>query len=277
VSLAGVCGQSHRTPGTVVRPGTMPQDVLGNGKSGMTEQQAATGLTGTAVTHLVVVIPARNEEHRLPRCLRAVQHAAHQIRTPDPLAVRVIVVADRCTDRTTQIATEHSWVDVVLSGRGRVGSARSQGVDHAVARCGGPSPAVWIASTDADSVVPADWLLTQLQCAAAGADLVLGTVRPDPTELPPQVLRTWLQRHDLTDGHPHIHGANLGVRADMYDQVGGFADVDVHEDVLLAAAVRRAGGRVISTAASPVLTSGRVTGRTPAGMAGYLNLLTGAG
>jgi hypothetical protein len=44
--------------------------------------------------------------------------------------------------------------------------------------------------------------------------------------------------------------------------------------VLLSAAVRRAGGRVLSTGSSPVLTSGRTTGRAPSGMASYLRELS---
>src|SRR6478609_7131631 len=116
-----------------------------------------------------------------------------------------------------------------MAGRGGRGERPRPGGD-------GPRPGVWIGSTDADSAVPPDWLLTQLRYADEGVDLVLGTVRPDPAELPDPVVRRWLNRHDLADGHPHVHAANLGVRADIYRAVGGFAGVDVHEDVFLAAA-----------------------------------------
>jgi len=47
----------------------------------------------------------------------------------------------------------------------------------------------------------------------------------------------------------------------------------VHEDVLLASAVRQIGGRVFSTGSSPVLTSSRMSGRAPDGMARYLGAL----
>jgi hypothetical protein len=101
----------------------------------------------------------------------------------------------------------------------------------------------------------------------------LGTVRPDPQELAAGLLAAWRLRHLIADGHPHVHGANLGVRGDSYLAAGGFPDVATHEDVLLSAAVRRAGRVVLSTGSSPVLTSGRTTGRAPDGMATYLREL----
>jgi hypothetical protein len=132
---------------------------------------------------------------------------------------------------------------------------------------------VWISNTDADSAVPADWLSAQLLHARSGVELLLGTVRPDPQELAAGLLAAWRLRHLIADGHPHVHGANLGVRGDTYLAAGGFPDVATQEDVLLSAAVRRSGGRVLSTGSSPVLTSGRTIGRAPGGMASYLREL----
>ena len=59
-----------------------------------------------------------------------------------------------------------------------------------------------------------------------------------------------------------------------YLRVGGFPPVPAHEDRLLVEAVRRAGGRVVSTGSSPVLTSGRLVGRAPEGFAQHLRELT---
>ena len=50
-----------------------------------------------------ILIPARNEEQCLPGCLASVQAAAG----PFPDQVEVIVAANRCTDRTEEIAREH--------------------------------------------------------------------------------------------------------------------------------------------------------------------------
>lgn len=240
---------------------------------------------GPAIELVAVVVPARDEAERVDRCLAAVT-AAHEALRRSPagrdLLVRVVVVADACTDGT--VARVAEWPDVIaaVSDRGRVGSARAAGVTVALAAPGGPfrgSPVaperVWIANTDADSAVPTDWLITQLDAARRGAAMVLGTVRPDPAELSGPIERRWYSRHRLSDGHGHVHGANLGVRADWYRAVGGFPPVACGEDAALAAAVVAAGGRVERTGASPVLTSARTAGRAPGGLAAYLRSLSG--
>ena len=222
---------------------------------------------------IAVVVPARDEQERLPRCLAGLDSARHhlQVCQVDPPVVRVVVVLDRCRDGTGQIAANWPGVEVLACAAGRVGAARAAGIAMVLQ---GTDPAtVWIACTDADSLVPVNWLVTQLRAAESGAHVLLGTVRPDPAELPGPVLRRWVAAHDLTDGHRHIHGANLGIRGDVYIRVGGFPAVAAHEDALLVERVRAAGGRIVGTAASPVLTSARVIGRAPTGMATYLQQL----
>lgn len=225
-----------------------------------------------------VVVPARNEELRLPRCLQALQVSVHRLGTVDPAGprVRVIVVCDDSTDGTQRIAGDWPGVEVVTSAVGRVGAARGAGIRHLLGTesLAGTSPEnLWIACTDADSAVPHEWLHTQVQHARSGVELLLGTVRPDPQELSAGVLAAYRLRRWTADGHPHIHGANLGIRSDTYLAAGGFADVACHEDVRLSAAVRTIGAVVVSTGASPVLTSARRHGRAPDGMAHYLREL----
>lgn len=130
---------------------------------------------------------------------------------------------------------------------------------------------LWVACTDGDSVVPRLWLVTHLQHAAAGVDLLLGMVTPDEQDLSTGALHTWQSRHPAREGHDHIFGANLGVRADTYLRAGGFASVGTGEDHLLAQSVRRAGGLIVATAISPVMTSARQVGRAPEGFAHYLH------
>ena len=227
---------------------------------------------------IVVVVPARNEEHRLRACLTALRSSIRHLRrqvaaTPD---VRVVLVLDRCTDRSAAVAAAWSGLDVIVTEHGRVGAARATGVRHALANISVPPENVWIANTDADSTAPTGWLLTHLRHAADGVDLLLGTVQPDTSGLPEELLQAWQDRHELVDGHRHVHGANLGVRADSYLRAGGFPDVAVHEDVMLVDIIRQSGARVVSTRASPVTTSARLSGRTPGGMAGYLRELIAA-
>jgi hypothetical protein len=109
--------------------------------------------------------------------------------------------------------------------------------------------------------------------ARRGADLVLGTVLPGP-DLLPAIRAEWLARHHLRDGHPHVHGANLGIRGDAYLALGGWRPLATGEDADLAGRAARAGYlRITRTASIPVITSVRSAGRTPGGFPGYLRAM----
>ena len=205
----------------------------------------------------IVVIPARNEAGLIARCLESVQHA----RVPGS---SVIVVADSCTDNTAAIARGFHGIDVIELNAANVGEARRAGIDH------GLEGADWIATTDADSVVPANWISDQLRLARTGSDVVVGTVRPDAAYLTPQQLRAWSARHNPARPNGHVHGANLGIRASAYLEVGGFRPLVEHEDVDLVERLRASGKIITPANSSEVLTSGRSFGRTPGGYARYL-------
>lgn len=216
---------------------------------------------------VTVVVPARNEECRIGRCLDALQAA----RRACPVPSRVVVVLDSCADGTAAIASR-SDVDLLAVGFCNVGKARGAGARLALRRSTTDPERLWLASTDADSWVQPDWLAFMVEAADAGADLVLGTVRPDSPD--PMLTRAWSAAHHLGDGHRHVHGANLGVRASTYTDAGGYPPADSAEDVGLAARIKRRGEAVVlSTAAVPVGTSGRLIGRAPGGLATYLSAL----
>ena len=60
-----------------------------------------------------VLIPARNEEKFLPQCLESIKAAA----MPYPDQVEIIVVLNRCTDRTEEIAAKYGAKAVQEDGR----------------------------------------------------------------------------------------------------------------------------------------------------------------
>jgi hypothetical protein len=109
--------------------------------------------------------------------------------------------------------------------------------------------------------------------ARRDAHVVLGTVLPGPG-LPAGMRAAWRSRHHLREGHPHIHGANFGIRADAYMALGGWPPLARGEDVDLARRAASAGHlRVSRTASIPVITSSRTAGRAPGGFARYLSSL----
>ncbi|WP_265522868.1 glycosyltransferase [Oerskovia flava] len=222
-----------------------------------------------------VVVPVHDEEELLPRCLTALDVAVRTARAADPgLVVEVVLVLDACTDRSAQIVSDAGFATLPVTVDARtVGVARATGVRAALARLAarGVEPGgVWVASTDADSAVPPHWLTHQLDLAREGADVVVGTVRPDPADLTPRQRAAWAATHTLGVANGHVHGANLGMRADVYLDAGGYPPVPEHEDVELVAATRRRGARLVATDGCWVLTSGRSIGRTPGGYARHL-------
>ena len=224
---------------------------------------------------VAVVVPARDEEALLPACLDSVATAVAAVRAAHPdVRSHVVVVLDACRDGSAEVVAGRDGVAALSTDAGCVGVARSRGVDAAAAwsRAIG-SRSLWVASTDADSVVPPHWLTAQLTRAADGLELVVGTVVPRPGDLSPAALSAWHQRHTTADGHDHVHGANLGFTLDAYRSVGGFPPLPTHEDVRLVTAMRRAGVPTVATGGVPVVTSGRRTGRAPGGFAHYLDEL----
>lgn len=237
------------------------------------EPERFSGTAATAghrIDDLLVAIPARDEAANLPAALAAIDLARAALAAWDPHPPRVVVAvaADSCTDATADLARDAGAI-VVETFVGKVGAARSTAVAAGLAAAGTPS-ACWIACTDADSLVHVDWLRVHLAAARGGAHLLLGSVRPSALDLTPHQLARWHRLNPQAEAHPYVHGANLGVRADAYLRVGGFAEVGEHEDVALVDALRATAAVVVTTDRAPVTTSGRIHGRTPGGFAAYL-------
>lgn len=247
------------------------------------------------IRRVAVVIPACDEEERVGRCLASVAAAImklHVFAAPEAtddsapplgaegMTVTVVLAADACTDRTVEVARQ-AWAEAglppgramleVLEGRWRsAGGARAAAAGHAVGV--EPRPE-WLASTDADTAVPPNWLEYQLDRAAEGVDAVLGTVEPDPQECPEPVYRLWQREHTLAEGHPHIHAANMGVRVSAYERAGGFPAVECSEDEALVGSLRELGARIEATDRIRAITSGRLEGRAELGFAHHLQSL----
>lgn len=222
-----------------------------------------------AISLVAVVIPVHDEEELLAGCLDSVRRAARTARSRVE-GIRVQVVLDACTDRSARIAARHRMPTVSVAAR-RVGVARAAGV-RTILRNVGPVPLtrVWTAHTDGDSVVPPNWITHQLDLADAGAHAMVGTVQPDFADLSPAQIEVWLATHTPGVANGHVHGANLGVRADWLVRVGGFDDAAEHEDVRLVARLRASEATIVASDDACVLTSGRQQGRTPGGYARHL-------
>lgn len=97
------------------------------------------------------VIPAYNEEQRLPQCLAALKRELERTEC----AAEVIVVNNASTDRTGELARGYTWIRVVDEPRKGLVRARHAGL---VASTG-----ELIANVDADTLLPEGWLATVLK------------------------------------------------------------------------------------------------------------------
>lgn len=219
---------------------------------------------------VAVIIPARNEEAALPAALASVEAAARAVDLP----VTTVVACDSCSDRTAEVARA-AGAHVVQTTSGCAGGARSAAVAASLALLPDvPQDKVWVASTDADSLVGVDWLTTHLSAAERGWDAYAGEILvPDWSGWHDAVSIAYERRYRRPGRRPPVHGANLGVRLDAYLAVGGFPAFGSGEDQMLVERLTFAGYGVLSSSVAPVHTSARRVARALGGFSGYLQAL----
>ncbi|MDQ2726638.1 MAG: glycosyltransferase family 2 protein [Actinomycetota bacterium] len=223
-----------------------------------------------------VVVPAKNEARLVVDCIEALAAAAASVAVPVALAL----VFDDCTDATPDLAAGAAarlGLDLRMTEirASSVGAARRRGMAETVAALG--VAGTWLATTDADSVVPPHWLTRQLRHAQAGASVVAGTVGVEDWSERTAAVRRMAEGAYRGLERRHVHGANLGLRAESYMEVGGFIPVERDEDIALMAALARAGNHIVWADDLAVTTSSRRVARVPAGFATYLDGLEGPG
>jgi glycosyltransferase involved in cell wall biosynthesis len=223
----------------------------------------------TTFERAVVVIPAHNESVDLPNSLKAVVAAAACSSMP----VLTVVVLDACDDSSVDLAgrfgSDVHFIEVDVR---NVGASRAAGFTYARSSsdCTDESR-TWYATTDADSRIDPDWLIRQTE---SGADMVLGVVRiANWRHLPAAAVRRYLNAYRSKrrpDGHGHVHGANMGFRAEAYWRVGGFAALSTGEDVDLVRRFEAHGFLIDRNERLSVTTSARQKGKAPRGFAAHL-------
>lgn len=219
---------------------------------------------------LGVVVPARDEAHGLAACLASLDTSARVAQLP----LEIVVVLDSCRDESGSVveATSRalpSRVKVVEIEARSVGTARRVGMQSLFDVLGCQDD--WVATTDADSTVPAHWFQRQLSYRAAGAGLVVGGVGIASTGGRGSLGARWERQYARKSRH--VHGANLSFQRQAYERCGGFVDAPYDEDVALVRAFEQAGERVVWAADLHVVTSARLVGRAPHGFASALSQL----
>lgn len=237
-----------------------------------------------------VVVPVHDEELLVGAALAALGSAfAHPALAG--VACRTAIVLDACDDDSRAIVGE--WRNSLRSGtRARVaetleppivvecdaasvGLARRVGFAALLASWPELDPGrIWLATTDADSEVPPDWLALQLARHEEGVDIWTGSVTVlDWSHRSVATSEEWCRRYEA-EATP-THGTSMGVNAAVYLAAGGFDAVPTGEDQALHRAVLATGGAARHDRTVPVVTSARRHARAPFGFAHALNSLEG--
>jgi glycosyltransferase involved in cell wall biosynthesis len=223
---------------------------------------------------LGVVVPVHNEEELLGDALKALGAALADLGDA-PIPSHLVLVFDSCRDASVDIAqkwaesfSRHSVLSVsaITSDARNVGVARRRGCAAVLDHWDDQSPEhVWIATTDADSQVPRNWLREQVQHHDRGKDVWAGRVDVKCEGEGAEIVRRWQREYDR-DTHP-IHGASLGFNGAKYLAAGGFSPLETGEDRALLRALVESGAATYFDSSLRVLTSARRRGRAPHGFA----------
>lgn len=217
-----------------------------------------------ASPRISVVIPAFNEETYLPRCLDSLKKQTFR-------DFEIIVVAGG-QDSTATIARKFETIAIPQTEKGIAG-ARQKGFDAA--------SGIIIASTDADTILPENWLerIEELFRHHPEAGAIAGHFQ---LYNGPAFVRFWI-RVSLTlmpvilkvaPGLWNFGGFNFAVKKDIFVKIGGFALLrDFGEDVDLCRRLKK-NGKVIFDRSLVVHASGRAFLKDPLGLKNLSNYLS---
>ncbi len=178
-----------------------------------------------------VIIPAYNEEKYLPLTLTSLRKLS---RKPD----QIVVVDGSSTDNTVRLARKYGAEVIVVAHKG-IGYARQRGLQYAKGDI--------VAFTDADTIVPQNWLtVVEETLKEPGVSCVFGSFR---------VLDGWwlyrmyvnrlqpiLNRMFFLFGIPMAPGQNIAFYRTLAMQVGGFpTNYKICEDIEIARRLKTVG------------------------------------
>jgi hypothetical protein len=265
---------SRTVPAFEGLPRKMPGE---GGESDLVASERGQPATATGnVTRFGVAIPVHNEEQLISAALNSLDRSIGQA-LDSGVSVGIAVVLDRCCDRSSQLASE--WrsratsfhqslhIEILEMEAGNVGAARRAGCKALLREwSGGPTQQIWLATTDADSEVPRDWISAQLRARNEGAQVWVGGVAVrDWSGRTPGTAAAWRCQYEH-EALP-IHGANLGIDGATYLETGGFQNLATGEDRDLFTRAIALGAVIRHDPRVRVVTSSRRDARAPRGFA----------
>jgi len=207
--------------------------------------------------HLVsVLVPARNEEKNIGRCLDSLLKQTYT-------DYRITVLDDQSTDGTWRIISDYAtrYPDRVQAMRGEpLGDDGWLGKPHAMQQLGAAAQGEYLLFTDADTVHGPEslaWAVTNME--AHGSDFLSGYVQQDLGSLGEQcivpatyimsamLLPLWLITLLPAPALSFAIGQVIMFRRTAFESVGGYASVrsTISDDLAIARELKRAGFREV--------------------------------
>lgn len=179
-----------------------------------------------------VVVPSYNEEAGIERCLASLAD-----QTLPRREYEVIIVDGNSADRTRELAAPYADA-VFVQTSPKVGGARNDGVLAAHAQL--------IATTDADCVLPRDWVeRVRDDLLRDGVVMVYGTVRPIEATLKNRLSLGLVNLASAlgyrTGRLYYTLGCNTAFRKDAFVRAGMYRTIDAGDDLELAGRMAREG------------------------------------
>ncbi len=177
-------------------------------------------------THISVIIPAHNEEKYIARCIRSIKKAESEFKGN----VEIIVVCNRCTDRTAEIA--ESLGARVLTNEDRcIAKVRNTGIAAAKGRI--------IVTIDADNRMTPGTLSEVYALIRSGRYIGGGA----PIRFERYSFPLWLNdiMCRVSFAVTGLYSGMFWTEKETFDAIGGFVDKKAMEDVATAKLLKEFG------------------------------------
>ena len=168
-------------------------------------------------TKVSVIMCAHNEEKYVGKSLRSVKRALSYV------GGEIVFVADRCSDRTPEIAREIGVDKLIIKNwrrwRNSYAEALQVGFRHASCK--------YISIVDADIVVPSDFFVKMLSELNKKENVasVSAKVETLPSTLINKIIWAWEKTYEISPLGKEPRGAARVIKREALEVVGGFRDV----------------------------------------------------
>ena len=178
------------------------------------------------MAQISVIIPAHNEEKYIERCIKSIQESAEEFGG----SVEVIVVCNRCTDRTAEIAKKNG-ANVMFNDERCIAKVRNEGISAADGEI--------IVTIDADNRMTKG-ALSEISDLLASGNYIGGGA---PIRFERYSFPLWC--NDIlcrvSFGMTGLYSGIFWAKKDTFDAVGGFVEQKAMEDVATAKKLKKFG------------------------------------